>query len=127
MNLRSLLFVPADRPERFAKAAYTSDESALLKLFSPDIAVVSDGGGKVTAARKIVRGLQKVVRIFTVALSANIERLSWELVDLNGEPGIVEYFDGEPFAANTFAMENGKVVELYRIMNPEKLKRLKRS
>lgn len=112
--------------ERFAKAAYTSDESALLKLFSPDIAVFSDGGGKVTAARKIVRGLQKVVRIFTVALSSNIERLSWELVDINGEPGIVEYFDGEPFAANTFATEDGKVVELYRIMNPEKLQRLKR-
>ena len=111
--------------ERFAQAAYTSDETALLDLFSPDISVMSDGGGRVTAARKIVRGLHKVVRIFTVALSPSLGGLTWKLVEINGEPGIIEYYDGEPFAANTFTTENGKVTEMYRIMNPDKLKILR--
>jgi RNA polymerase sigma-70 factor (ECF subfamily) len=111
--------------ERFAKAAYTSDEAVLLDIFSPEIAVVSDGGGRVTAARKIVTGLQKVVRIFTVALPPSLDRLTWKAVDINGEPGLVEYYDGEPFAANTFEIEHGKIVGLYRIMNPEKLRLLK--
>jgi len=111
--------------ERFAKAAYTSDEAALLDIFSPEIAVVSDGGGRVTAARKIVTGLQKVVRIFTVALPPSLDRLTWKAVEINGEPGLVEYYAGEPFAANTFEIEDGKIVGLYRIMNPEKLRLLK--
>ena len=111
--------------ERFAKAAYTSDEAELLELFSADISVISDGGGRVTAARKVVQGLQKVVRIFTIALAPSIDRLTWKAVDINGEPGVVEYYDGEPFAANTFEVENGKITRFYRIMNPDKLKLLK--
>jgi RNA polymerase sigma-70 factor (ECF subfamily) len=121
----------ADRAEhrrlidQFARAAYTADEAALLELFSPDISVVSDGGGRVTAARKVVQGLHKVVRIFTIALAPSIDRLTWKAVDINGEPGVVEYYDGEPFAANTFEVENGKIIRFYRIMNPDKLKLLK--
>ena len=111
--------------ERFSKAAYASDETALLELFSPDIAVLSDGGGKVTAARKIVRGVKKVIRIFTIAIPPAADRLSWRLVEINGEPGIIEFIDAEPFAANTFEVEDGKIKRLYRIMNPEKLQLLK--
>ena len=111
---------------RFSIAAYTADETALLDLFSPDISVISDGGGKVTAARKIIRGVHKVLRIFTIAVPPAIEHLTWRLVEINGEPGVIEYLDGEPFAANTFATENGKISNIYRIMNPEKLKMLEK-
>jgi RNA polymerase sigma-70 factor (ECF subfamily) len=111
--------------ERFSRAAYTADEAALLELFSPDIAVLSDGGGKVTAARKVVRGLKKVIRIFTIALPPAADRLTWRHVEINGEPGIVEFIDGEPFAANTFEVEQGRISRIYRIMNPEKLGLLK--
>lgn len=113
--------------ERFAKAAYVADEVALLELFSPEIAVISDGGGRVTAARKIVHGVHKVLRIFTIAISPAKDKLTWHLADINGEPGVVEYYDGEPFAANTFAIENGRIFVVYRIMNPDKLKLLKNS
>lgn len=112
--------------ERFSRAAYTADETALLELFSPDISVITDGGGKVTAARKIVQGLQKVMRIFMLAVPPAGEGLTWKLVEINGEPGVVEYYNGEPFAANTFTTENGKVMEMYRIMNPDKLKIFKK-
>lgn len=114
-----------DLVERFARAAYISDESALLELFSPDISVVSDGGGKVTAARKIVRGLNKVLRIFMIALPPAADRLTWKAVEINGEPGIIEFIDGEPFAANTFEVAGGKITRLYRVMNPDKLAALK--
>jgi len=108
--------------ERFSKAAYTADEEALLELFSPDIAVTSDGGGKITAARKIITGLTKVVRLFVVAVAGHSDRITRELREVNGEPGIVEYYDGHIFAANTFSSENGKITAIYRVMNPDKLK-----
>ena len=115
---------PADHREivrKFAAAAYSGDEKTLLDLFSPDIAVVSDGGGKVTAARKVVQGIAKVMRLFTVAFPAIREHVTTEVIEINGEPGVVEYYDGQPFAVTTCAGENGKVVGLYRVMNPDKL------
>jgi RNA polymerase sigma-70 factor (ECF subfamily) len=108
--------------ERFSAAAYSGDEKALLGLFSKDITVMSDGGGKVTAARKIVSGLGKVVRLFTVAFPTVREHVTTEIIEINGELGVVEYYDGVPFAATTLAIEGDKITGLYRVMNPDKLK-----
>ena len=113
--------------EKFAAAAYAGDEKSLLGLFSNDIAVVSDGGGKITAARKVVHGVAKVMRLFTIALPAVREHITTEIVEINGEPGVVEYYDGQPFAATTIAVEDEKIVGLYRVMNPEKLRAFAKS
>jgi RNA polymerase sigma-70 factor, ECF subfamily len=108
--------------EKFSMAAYTADSNALLELFSPDIRVMSDGGGKITAARKIIIGLEKVVRLFVKAVAGHADHITQELRDINGETGIVEYYDGHIFATNTFETENGKITAIYRVMNPDKLK-----
>jgi RNA polymerase sigma-70 factor (ECF subfamily) len=107
--------------EKFHAAAYAADERALLNLFSSEISVVSDGGGKITAARKVVRGVTKVMRLFTVAFRSISDHVTTEIVEINGEPGIVEYYDGQPFAATTFSIHDGKIVEMFRVMNPDKL------
>ena len=112
--------------EKFAAAAYTADEEALLDLFSPEITVVSDGGGKITAARKAVRGIGKVMRLFTIALAGIKDHVTKEIVEINGEHGIVEYYDGIPFAATTLSTADGRIVTLYRVMNPEKLRSFKK-
>jgi RNA polymerase sigma-70 factor, ECF subfamily len=111
-----------DLVHKFAAAAYAGDETALLGLFSSDIAVISDGGGKITAARKVVRGMAKVMRLFTIALTAVREHITMEIVEINGEPGVVEYYDGHPFAATTLEIDEEKIVGLYRVMNPDKLR-----
>jgi RNA polymerase sigma-70 factor (ECF subfamily) len=112
--------------ERFHAAAYAADERALLNLFSSDIAVVSDGGGKITAARKVVRGVAKVMRLFTVAFRSISDHVTTEIIEINGEPGIVEYYNGQPFAATTFSSHEGKIVEMFRVMNPDKLTALRK-
>jgi RNA polymerase sigma-70 factor (ECF subfamily) len=112
--------------EKFRAAAYAADERVLLNLFSSDIAVVSDGGGKITAARKVVRGVAKVMRLFTIAFRSISDHVTTEIVEINGESGIVEYYDGQPFAVTTFSIHDGKIVEMFRIMNPDKLSAFKR-
>jgi RNA polymerase sigma-70 factor (ECF subfamily) len=112
--------------EKFSIAAYTADGNALLELFSPDIRVTSDGGGNITAARKVITGLGKVVRLFVIAVAGHSDRITREMRDINGEPGIVEYYDGHIFAANTFESENGKITAIYRVMNPDKLRGLEK-
>jgi len=84
--------------------------------------VTSDGGGKITAARKVIIGVGKVVRLFVIAVAGHADRITREIRDINGEPGIVEYYDGHIFAVNTFEIENGRITDIYRVMNPEKLK-----
>lgn len=108
--------------EQFAAAAYAGDEHTLMRIFSPDIAVVSDGGGRITAARKIVRGVAKVMRLFTIAFPQIRSHVTTEIVEVNGEAGVVEYYDGVPFAVTTVDVADGRITGLYRVMNPEKLR-----
>jgi RNA polymerase sigma-70 factor (ECF subfamily) len=112
--------------EKFHAAAYAADERTLLNLFSSDIAVFSDGGGKITAARKVVRGVAKVMRLFTIAFRSISDHVTAEIIEINGEPGIVEYYDGTPFAATTITVEDGRIVEMFRVMNPDKLRAFKK-
>lgn len=118
----------ADENERanliktFAAASAAGDEKTLLSLFSDDISVMSDGGGKVTAARKILRGKNRLIRLFTVAVAKNIEHITARLITINGQIGLLEFFDGKPLAVTTFEIEDGKITAIYRVMNPDKLK-----
>ena len=57
--------------------------------------------------------------------SARSDKLTGGIKKAAFVPGVVEYYDEEPFAANTFQIENGKIAAVYRIMNPDKLKLLK--
>ena len=113
--------------ERFSVAAYTADKNDLLELFSPDITLTSDGGGKITAARKVISGFDKIMRLFTIAIAGHADRITREVREINGEPGIVEYYDGKVFAVNTFEIRNGRISAIYRVMNPDKLTTLERS
>jgi RNA polymerase sigma-70 factor (ECF subfamily) len=41
---------------------------------------------------------------------------------INGEPGILTFYEGRIFSATTFEFEDGKIAAVYRVMNPDKLK-----
>jgi len=107
---------------RFSAASKTGDEQALLALFAEEIAMTSDGGGKVTAARKVVRGREKLARalmMFGTKFGGSFENY---LYPINGEPGILTFAEGKIFSATTFEFAGGKISAVYRVMNPEKLR-----
>ena len=56
------------------------------------------------------------------AIAKNSDRLKARLVNINGETGVLEYADGEPFSVSAFTFKNGRITAIYRVMNPEKLK-----
>ncbi len=109
--------------EKFAAASYAGDERTLLSLFAPDLEVVSDGGGKITAARKVIRGVPKVMRLFTVAFQAIRDHVTVEVVEINGELGVVEYYDGKPFAATTVVVNgDGRISRILRVINTDNIR-----
>jgi RNA polymerase sigma-70 factor (ECF subfamily) len=107
---------------KFAAASFSNDPQTLISLFADQVALTSDGGGKVNAARKVVYGARRLARVFTLPVSKHRERISVRLVTINGETGVLEFVDGMPFAVTTFQMEVGQITAVYRVMNPEKLR-----
>lgn len=108
--------------KKFTAAAFAGDEQTLLSLFVDDVALTSDGGGVVNAARKTIYGAKRLTNLYMTIVAKNSHRITAKLVSINGETGVLEYVDGQPFAVATFTMDSGKITAIYRVMNPEKLK-----
>jgi RNA polymerase sigma-70 factor (ECF subfamily) len=134
---RARLRVRAERPrfavsldarqelaERFLRALELEDQDALLAVVSADATFVSDGGGRVSATRRMVQGASRVVRLFL-----GIER-KWrgsirnELAWLNGEPAMLTWNDHRLISTTSFDTDGERLVAFYRVLNPEKLEHL---
>lgn len=108
--------------KKFSAAAYAGDEKTLLALFSDEVSMISDGGGKVTAARKIVTGKRKLAHalaMFGKKIGAAFKNTPYQI---NGEQGLLTFYEGKIFSATTFEFSDGKISAVYRVMNPDKLK-----
>jgi RNA polymerase sigma-70 factor (ECF subfamily) len=107
--------------KKFISASYAGDARKLMSIFADDVALTSDGGGKVNAAKRTVYGRTRLSRLYTITVRKYPGRLSAYMIMMNGESGLVEFADGIPFAATMFSIEDGKITAFYRVMNPAKL------
>jgi RNA polymerase sigma-70 factor (ECF subfamily) len=86
--------------------------------------LISDGGGKVSAALRPISGADKAAR-FVAGIAAQgfaLPGLRIEItVEVNGEPGIVAWVDGEPLIAISLGAVEGRVVQVLVVRNPDKL------
>jgi RNA polymerase sigma-70 factor (ECF subfamily) len=108
--------------EKFLAASNAGDEASLLSLFAEDATLTSDGGGVVPAARKVVTGRARIVRLFIVVARKLGGRLTQAILPINGEPGLVTFVDGTPFSATSFETDGDSILALYNVLNPEKLR-----
>ncbi len=119
----------ADEKEReklirkFSIASKTGDEKTLLSLFSEEIVSISDGGGKVTAARKVITDKEKLIHALTMFGKKFGESFKNILYHINGDPGVLTFVDGKIYSVTTFDFVDGKISAIYKVMNPDKLKR----
>ena len=90
-------------------------------MLTSDAEVHSDGGGRVSAARVVIAGPDKVARFLT-----GIFRKRWfqqtELTSVNGEPGLVFRSDQQVVSVMSFRIEDG-IKAVYIMVNPDKLGR----
>ena len=108
--------------ERFAHAASTGDVMSLLEVLSPDVVLVTDGGGFKKAALRPILGRDKTLR-FLAPVSEG-PTTSRDVV-VNGSLGlIIQDADGVDDTLVTILVEDGLVTGLYALRNPEKLGRL---
>ncbi|RBL90975.1 RNA polymerase subunit sigma-24 [Chitinophaga flava] len=105
--------------ERFLAALRTGQVQQLMEVLAPDVVLIADGGGLVAAAPAPVHGVELVANLLTRPNRVITANGLW----LNGEPGVCFESDGAT-AAVSFVVENGRVVRIYAIANPQKLTRL---
>jgi len=118
--------VPVETKERlveqFLAAIGADDKDGVLALLAEDATWTSDGGGKVRASRRVVRGADRVARL-VLGLERKWGRIvRHEVVWLNAEPAIATYV-GDRLAFTTSVDTDGeRLVAFYRVLNPEKLR-----
>ena len=105
--------------QRFLTAVNTGDLQALMDVLAPDVVLVADGGGVVTAARKPIVGAERLAT-FMIAGAARVH-FTGRSVWLNGAPAVRLDVDGKPVAAVGLTVENGRITRIYSIVNPHKL------
>jgi RNA polymerase sigma-70 factor (TIGR02957 family) len=112
---------------RFLDAVTDGDLAGLESLLAHDVQLSGDGGGKVPALARALRGRNRVTRALLrwSRVGARIPGVSLEPVDVNGEPGAL-LLDGERRVIGVWAIEidGAEIVALRSIINPEKLAHL---
>jgi RNA polymerase sigma-70 factor, ECF subfamily len=111
---------------RFADAVARADHGALVALLHPDVVLLNDSDGRVSAARRPVVGPDKVARLLLGLVARHGDGLlAYRPVLVNGEIGFLSpAAGGASAAANVFAVRDGLVSGVYSVLNPEKLTRL---
>ncbi len=110
---------------RFLQAAASGRMDALLKLLREDIAMISDGGGVVSAATRPLVGIEKTAA-FLLGLASKYRHSGGEVIPVrvNGEPGLAFRENGAWTAVLAFEWRERRLRRMYIVRNPEKLKQM---
>ena len=94
-----------------------------MRLLVPDAVLVSDGGGRASAARRPVRGAESVAR-FLIGIAAKAPQFDVAPARLNGElAAVVSSSENVEFVVFLVASEAG-VQQVLIVRNPDKLMRI---
>jgi RNA polymerase sigma-70 factor (TIGR02957 family) len=112
---------------RFFQATEQGDLAGLEALLAHDVELTGDGGGKVPALARSLRGRDRVARtvINYFRMVASIPGVSMRYVEVNGGPGAV-YLDPQQRVIGVVALDiaRGQITGINGIVNPDKLAHL---
>jgi RNA polymerase sigma-70 factor, ECF subfamily len=111
----------------FIDATRSGDVAGLTRLLATDARVVTDGGGKVTAALNVIDGGDRVAA-FLVGVArkglARANEISVRFETINGLPGLIVSDPSGLIQTNAFEVEDGHIQAIYIVRNPDKLRHL---
>jgi RNA polymerase sigma-70 factor (TIGR02957 family) len=121
---------PEQREElarRFFAAAEQGDLAGLEALLAHDVEMTGDGGGKVPAIKRSLRGRSRVARSLVdhIPSVTRLPGVSLRPVEVNGGPGAL-LLDGEQQLIGVWALDiaDGQVTNIGVVVNPDKLTHL---
>jgi RNA polymerase sigma-70 factor (ECF subfamily) len=110
--------------EEFLAAAESGDMQHVLALLADTSTVHSDGGGKVRAAGRVIRGADHVSRFLLGIWPRFMAGVKPSLININGAPGFVVSSGGQVHYAFSFEIADAHIQAIYIVCNPDKLRHL---
>jgi RNA polymerase sigma-70 factor, ECF subfamily len=110
----------------FFAASRGGDMQQLRSLLAADVTAYADGGGKTPAAMQPIVGLEAVMQVHASLVRIFAEKMS-RIVRygfINGLPGFVTIEQGDILQTTALEIEDGKIVGIYVMRNPDKLRHL---
>ncbi len=111
---------------RFAEAFQSGDAAQLTELLAADVSFLSDGGGKVAAARRPLEGRGEVLKFLvglhrTGQVTGLASRLTGQVAEVNAEPALLVRMDGRLDGVFVLSIVDGTISGIRVVRNPDKL------
>jgi RNA polymerase sigma-70 factor (ECF subfamily) len=109
--------------QRFRRACVTGNVDELMAMLHGDAELVSDGGGKASAATRPVLGADRVTK-FVLGYAGKMQwsESDFQLVTINGAPGLLLRHSTSGDATYSFDIADGRIRTIYVMRNPDKLR-----
>jgi RNA polymerase sigma-70 factor (ECF subfamily) len=114
--------------DRFLEAGDSGDVEALKEILAADAVVYSDGGGKVSAARRPFSGVERIARFMVKVTRLRREHGGFRQrrIVVNGQPGRMTIGPGGDVTdVLTIEAADGLIRAIRIVRNPEKLRHLR--
>jgi RNA polymerase sigma-70 factor (TIGR02957 family) len=109
--------------EKFLAACAGGDLNEVMALLAPDVTAWSDGGGKVTAARRPLYGPDHVARwLLGVLAKPGVRDHAVEFTKVNGQSGVLFGLADQPTGVLVLDLADGRIQGLRLQLNPDKLR-----
>jgi RNA polymerase sigma-70 factor, ECF subfamily len=113
--------------EQFVAATAAGDIGRIVALLSDDAQLVADGGGTAGTVLKPLQGGQRIARLFHVIarqVVAHAARLDYQPVRVNGELGLLRFFNGALHSVLAFETAEDQILSISIVANPAKIEAL---
>jgi RNA polymerase sigma-70 factor (ECF subfamily) len=108
--------------DRLLAAWGARDEAALRELLAADVTYVADGGGQVSATRRVVHGAARVSRLLLGIDAKWLRRAGHRVPALvGGRPGFVLEIGGRIHGVYALETDGERILAFHAVLNPEKL------
>ena len=112
--------------EAFWHASRTGDMQGLLQIFTADIEVHSDGGGKVPSIFNVLKGPRRATGFFAGLARKRPDppKPCPPLIRINGVPGFLSVEQGNVLQTTALGIRDGRIAAIWVVRNPDKLRHL---
>ncbi|MFM9438008.1 RNA polymerase sigma-70 factor, ECF subfamily [Janthinobacterium sp. CG_23.3] len=106
---------------KFMQAAGNGDRAAMKAMMSDRVQLVADGGGKVNSFLHMLHGAGRVAGVYWSLEHQFPSQVVYRPALINGELGLLRYVAGKIESAQSFVVNEGRIVAVFIMRNPDKL------
>lgn len=111
--------------DNYIRVIKNGDTRALEAMLSQEIAVKTDGGGKVSVVSELTVGIQASASLILYVYETYLKRLTIRVSEINHQPALLFYSGNTLISCQVFEVNNDhRIRHIFSVVDPDKLKNL---